>query len=134
MHRGWVAAGGVAFAATTAIGGVSIVLSADRKRIRTALFAYEQTCTDGDTYFDYDRLAAIPIAANRTFSYRWSTPPRADPETPGATYSYAGTLSGVVNKAGTKIVGSARSTHASTNPAGGSYTCDTGAIKFIARD
>jgi hypothetical protein len=127
-------AGGVAFVAETAAGGLNIVLSADRRRVRTALFSYEQTCSDGDTTYDYDRFVAIPIAANRTFNYHYESGPQAMPATPGASFSYTNTLSGVVNKAGTRIIGSARSTFALSNPAGASFTCDTGAVKFVAKN
>ena len=125
---------GTSFVAATADGGVNIVLSRDGRQVRTALFAYKQKCNDGDTIYDYDLYRAIPVGANRKFSYSFDSGPQASTSTPGATFSYAGSFKGTVNKAGTKIVGTAKSTFTFANPAGASYTCDSGTIQFKAAD
>ena len=125
---------GTSYAATTQFGGLQIVVSRDRRQVRTALFAYKQPCSDGDVLYDYDQFAAIPISANRTFKFSRDSGPIADAMTPGATYRYTQAFNGTVNKAGTKIVGTAKSTYAYTNPAGLSYTCDTGTVAFKAAD
>ena len=126
--------GGTSFVAATAAGGVDIVLSRDGRQIRTALFAYKQSCSDGDTTYDYSLYEGIPVGANRKFSYHYESAPQASKTIPGATFSYTEAFSGSLNKAGTKIVGTGRATVAFTNPAGGSYTCDTGVVKFKAVD
>ena len=120
--------------ASTSIGGVQIALSADRRQVRRALFAFESKCSDGESFYDYDLYAAIPIGANRKFSWKYDSGPQASTTTPGATYSYKESFSGTINKAGTKIVGTVRSTFAFSDPAGTSYTCDTGAINYRADD
>ena len=126
--------GGTSFAAATAVGGVQITISNDHHQVRHALFAYKSNCSDGDTFYDYDVFTAIPIGANRKFSFSYESPPQPSSTTPGATFSYTVSINGQLNKAGTKIVGNARSTSGLVNPAGGSYTCDTGSIKYIAKD
>lgn len=126
---------GTSFAASTAIGGVQLVLSRDNRSVRRALFAYETKCTDGDEFFDYDLFRdPIRIAADRTFKYRYDSPPEPSTLVPGTTYSWAHSISGTLNKARTKIVGTARSTLSGTTPAGAAYTCDTGLIRFTASD
>ena len=125
---------GTSYVATTTDGGVNIVLSRDRRQVRRALFAYKQKCNDGDTVYDYDVYRAIPVGANRKFSYSYDTGPQASTTTPGATFSYTGSFDGTVNKAGTKIVGTARATFTYANPAGGSYSCDSGTVQFKAAD
>jgi len=125
---------GTSYAAITPFGGVQIVVSRDRRQVRSALVAYKQPCNDGDVLYSYDTFEAIPISANRTFKSSRDSGPIADPKTPGATYRYTQALNGSVNKAGTKIVGTAKSTYAYTNPAGLSYSCDTGTVAFKATD
>lgn len=125
---------GTSYVASTAQGGVQIVLSRDGRHVRSALFAYEQKCTDGDTTYDYDLYRAIPVAANRKFSYSLDSGPQASTATPGATFSITQSFKGTVNKAGTKIVGTAKSTFTFADPAGASYTCDTGTVQFKAAD
>ena len=125
---------GTNYVADTGNGAVSLLLSADHHQVRTAVFAYRQPCSDGDVLYDFDRYRAVPIGANRKFSSSFDTGPQADPTTPGATFAYSGTIDGMVNKAKTKIVGTARAKFAYTNPAGASYTCDSGPVKFQAKD
>jgi hypothetical protein len=125
---------GTSYVATTPVGGVQIVLSADRRQVRRALFAFESECSDGDSFYNYDVYAAIPISANRKFSWTYDSGPQASTTTPGATFSYKESFTGTINKARTKIVGSVRSSFAFADPAGKSYTCDTGTINFKADD
>jgi len=125
---------GTSLVATTPTGGVNITLSRDGRQVRTALFAYKQSCNDGDVVFDYDRYAAIPIGANRKFSFQYQSQPQPSPTTPGATFSYTMSFTGMVNKARTRIIGTARSTFAFMNPAGASFSCDTGTVAFKATD
>ncbi|MEA2217934.1 MAG: hypothetical protein QOJ35_560 [Solirubrobacteraceae bacterium] len=126
--------GGTSFVAATPDGGVQLVLSRDRHQVRHALFAYRQACSDGDVTYDYDSYVAIPIGANRKFSYRYESAPRPSTTTPGATVSYTESINGTLSKSGTRIVGTARSTFALANPAGASYSCDTGTVTFKAAD
>lgn len=128
------AAPGTSFGATTADGGVQLVLTKDRRQVRSTLFAYKYTCTDGDSGFDYDGFKAIRIAADRSFKASYDSGPRPDPGTPGATLTYRSSISGKLNKLGTKIVGTARTTFSYASPAGTSYTCDTGSVAFVAAD
>jgi hypothetical protein len=125
---------GTSYVATTPVGGVQIALSADRRLVRRALFAYESKCNDGDSFYDYDLYAAIPVGANRKFSWSYDSGPQASTTTPGATFSYKESFTGTINKAGTRIVGTVRSTFAYADPAGKSYTCDTGTVAFKAAD
>lgn len=125
---------GTSYVAPTANGAVSLVTSSDLHQVRSALFAYKMTCSDGSTQYDYDAYDAIPIGANRQFNYQYDSGPQANPKTPGAMFAYTESFSGMLNKAGTKIIGTARSTLAFTDPAGATVTCDTGAVKFIAKD
>lgn len=125
---------GTSFVAATPTGGVSITMSRDRRQIKSAMFAYKSSCNDGDTTYDYDRYEAIPVGANRKFSYQFKSGPQPVASTPGATYSYTMSFTGLVNKAGTRIIGTARSTFAVMNPAGASFACDTGTVAFKATD
>jgi hypothetical protein len=126
---------GTSYVATTAAGGLQIVVSRDARQVRTALFAYKAACTDGGTEYDYDLYEKLPISAQRKFSYTYSSGTQASTTTPGATYSYTQALSGTVNALGTKIIGTARATFSFANPATGvSYSCDTGNVAFKAND
>ncbi len=125
---------GTAFAADTADGGVHLVLSNDRRQVRTALFAYKQKCSDADTFYDFDGYQDIPISASRKFSYQYNSGPQASTATPGVTVTLTHSFSGLLNKAATRIVGTARTTLAIKTPDGNTVTCDTGAVKFIAKD
>jgi hypothetical protein len=126
---------GTSYVATTAAGGLQIVVSRDARQVRTALFAYRAPCTDGDIDFDYDLFEKLPINAQRKFNYTYSSGTQASTTVPGATFSYTQAFSGTLNKLGTKIVGTARSTYSFANPATGvSYTCDTGNIAYKADD
>jgi hypothetical protein len=126
---------GTSYVATTAAGGVQIVVSANQRQVKQALFAYKAACTDGDTDFDYDQYVKLPINAQRKFSYSYTSGTQASTTVPGATFSYTQAFSGTMNKLGTKIVGTARATYTFANPATGvSYSCDTGAVPFNAVD
>ena len=125
---------GTGFVASTKNGGVSIVVSRDHHQVRRAVFAYKSSCSDGDSFYDYDYFDAIPIGADRKFSYHYESAPQPSTQTPGATYTYSVSIAGMLNKAGTRIVGTARAASGLVNPAGGSYTCDTGTISFKASD
>jgi len=125
---------GTSFAAETAKGGVQVTISKDGRQVRHVLFAYQSKCSDGTSFYDFDAYVKIPISAARKFSSSFDDPPEPLASQPGATISYKQSISGTLNKAGTRIVGTARSSFAVVNPAGGSYTCDTGTISFTARD
>ena len=128
------AARGTSFAAETAKGGVLVTISKDGRQVRHALFANQFKCSDGTSFYDFDAYTKIPISAARKFSSSFEDPPEPIASQPGATISYKQSISGTLNKARTRIVGTARSSYAVVNPAGTSYTCDTGTINFIARD
>jgi hypothetical protein len=125
---------GTSFVASTAIGGVQISVSRDNRSVRKALFAYEMKCSDGEKFYDYDLFDPIRIGADRSFKYHYDSPAEPSTAVPGTTYTYSQSISGTMNKARTKIVGTARSTMTGTTAAGVAYTCDTGPIKFTAYD
>jgi hypothetical protein len=125
---------GTAYVASTPAGAVHLVLSSDRRQVRSALFAYKQACSDGSTNYDYDLYQAIPISANRKFEYRYDSGAQPSATTPGATFAYTETIAGTLNKAGTKIVGTAKSTFSYTDPAGVTTSCDSGTVAFKAVD
>jgi hypothetical protein len=74
------------------------------------------------------------LGTNRSFRYSYESGPQPSTTVPGTTYSYTESFSGRMNKARTKIVGTARSTLSGTSAEGVAYTCDTGAVKFTAVD
>ena len=126
---------GTSFVASTAMGGVQIVVSRDNRSVRKALFAYEMKCSDGDKFYDYAvYYDPMRIAADRSFKYSFQSAPQPSTAVPGTTYTYTESFSGKLNKARTKIVGTARSTLSGTTAEGVAYTCDTGLIKFTAYD
>ena len=126
---------GTSFVASTAIGGVQISVARDNRSVRKVLFAYEMKCSDGDKFYDYDLyFDPMRIGADRSFKYSYESGPQPSTAVPGTTYTYTESFSGKLNKARTKIVGTVRSSVAFADPAGKSYTCDTGAIKFKADD
>jgi hypothetical protein len=125
---------GTAYVASSGNGGVQIVLSTDGRQVRTALFAYKLQCSDGSISYDYDVFEKLPVSATRKFSYSYDSGPKADPALPGATFAYTQSISGTLNKAGTKIVGTARAALSYTDAAGAVTTCDTGTIAFKAAD
>ena len=126
---------GTSFVASTAIGGVQIVVARDNRSVRKALFAYEMKCSDGDKFYDYDLyFDPMRIGADRSFQYSYDSGPQSSTTVPGTTYSRTESFSGKMNKARTKIVGTARSTLSGTSAEGVAFTCDTGAIRFTAVD
>ena len=62
-----------------------------------------------DVVYDFDRYSTIPISAKRKFSSSFDIRPEPPASVPGATISYKQSISGTLNKARTRIVGTARS-------------------------
>jgi hypothetical protein len=127
------AAGTSYFGATSSGGGVAILLSHDRRQVRRSVFAYQTTCTDGTTLSNWDSNDAIPISATGKFNANFDSGPQTSANFPGETRQLVTSISGVINKRGSKIVGTARVTFMDTMAAG-SFKCDTGLIKFTAND
>jgi hypothetical protein len=121
------------FAPTMAGGGVTIFVSRDRRQVRRTTFAYQQTCTDGTTDYNWDGNQAIPLSAAGKFNTSYDSGPRTDPKFPGETTQLVTAMSGAVNKAGTRIVGTTQVTFTDTTPAG-TVKCDTGLVHFTAVD
>jgi hypothetical protein len=121
------------FGATSAGGGVAILLSRDRRQVRRSVFAYQTTCTDGSTFSDWDGTDAIPISAAGKFNANFDSGPQTSANFPGETRQLVTSISGVINKRGSKIVGTARVTFMDAK-AVGSFKCDTGLIQFTAND
>lgn len=99
---------GTSYFGASADGGMTIVVSRDRRQVRTALFAYKTRCTDGATTYDYDVAGGIPIGANRRFTASYDSGPLTDPQSPDITVQTTRSLRGVINKRGSEIVGTAR--------------------------
>jgi hypothetical protein len=122
---------GTSYIAATTYGVVALVVSRDRRRVRGVLFAYRLLCSDGTVFATYDVHTGIPIAADRTFRASYDSGPQTDPASPGVTSRTTTSISGVLNKRGSKIVGTARDT-ATTVKDGVAVTCDTGLVQFRA--
>lgn len=124
---------GTSYVAATTYGVVALVVSRDRRRVRGVLFAYRLMCSDGTTFGTYDTRTSIPIAADGTFRASSDSGPQTDPNSPGVTTQVTTSISGVLNRRGSKIVGTARDT-AMTTKDGVALTCDTGLVQFTATD
>jgi hypothetical protein len=129
------AGGGTSLVAETSGGHVGLVLSRDGRQVRRAFVAYRVSCSDGTGFTDFDAFRSIPISSAGTFRSSYDSGARPSAEFPGATARFTGTVEGRVNRARTRIAGTARFRLAITSPdpamAG---TCDTGTIRFTAKD
>ncbi len=129
------ARGGTSLVAETAGGHVGFVLSRDGRQVRRAFLAYRVSCSDGTGFTDFEAFRAIPISAAGAFRSAYDSGPRSSTEAPGVTFRFTGVVEGKLNKARTRIVGTARFTFATTSTdAAMTGTCDTGTIRFTARD
>lgn len=121
------------FGATAAEGGVAIRISRDGRQVRQTVFAYKQTCTDGTTIFNWDANTGIPISTAGTFKTNYDSGPQTDAKFPGEVTRLVSSITGTINKSGSRIVGTARVTFTDVK-AVGSYACDTGLIRYTASD
>ncbi|MEA2298048.1 MAG: hypothetical protein QOF77_984 [Solirubrobacteraceae bacterium] len=122
---------GVSYVASVGEGAVSIVLSRDRRQVRGVLFAYRAPCSDGTHVRDFDVYNAVPVSASGRFKASYDTGPQT--VSPGTTAQFSGSITGRVNKRGTKITGTVQSKGSLSGPTG-SYACDTGLSAFSASD
>lgn len=125
---------GTTFVGETTRGHVALIASRDGRQLTRAFVGYTFKCSDGSSATDFDGFRAIPITAARTFTSSFDTGVVPGGET-GTTIRYTGHIDGRINKARTRIVGTARFTFVSVNAAAGTTeTCDTGTIRFTAKD
>lgn len=129
------ASSGTSLVAETSGGHVGFVLSRDGRQIRRAFLAYRVSCSDGTGFTDFEAFRAIPVSATGRFRSSYDSGPRPSAEIPGATVRFTGIVEGRLNPARDRVVGTARFTFAGTSPdAAMNGTCDTGTIRFTAKD
>jgi hypothetical protein len=125
---------GTGYVAQTNGGHVAIVLSRDARQVTRAFIAYTYKCSDGTSITDFESVNAIPLLSNRTFQSSYDSGQLPSPIIPGATFKATGSINGVKNKLGTKVIGTARFTLSTTLPTGETMSCDTGTIQYRATD
>ncbi|MGH2943613.1 MAG: hypothetical protein ACRDLN_12655 [Solirubrobacteraceae bacterium] len=130
-----VAPAGNSYVAEVSGGHVALVLSRDARQVTRAFVAYTYKCNDGTSFTDFEPFKAVPMLANRTFKSSYDSGPLSSPLLPGATVQYTGSIDGKRNKLGTSVRGTARFTFVTTLPETGQViTCDTGTIRYTAKD
>lgn len=130
----YVAPSGSSYVGEAGGGHVALVLSRDGRQVTRAFVGYWYKCSDGTGFSDIDVFRAIPMSANRAFRSTYDTGPQADPRTPGGRIQFTGLFAGKKNKRGTKVIGTARFTVEITRASGEVEKCDTGTIRYTAKD
>jgi hypothetical protein len=127
--------GGISYVAETKGGHVALMLSRDGRQVTRAFAAFTYSCSDGTTFTDFDGFKRVPLRANGTFSSEFDTGAFPSELLPGVTVQFAGTIDGRRNKTRTKIAGTVRFTIVTTVVATKAIvTCDTGTIRYTAKD
>lgn len=131
---GTIRPSGTGYVAQTIGGHVAIVLSRDARQVTRAFVAYTYKCSDGTSITDFESFEAIPLLSNRTFKSSYDSGQLPSPIVPGATFKATGSIDGVKNKLGTRVIGTARFTLSTTLATGEAVSCDTGTIQYRATD
>lgn len=125
--------GGTAF--TSDLPGnehVSIVFSRDGRQVKRAFVGYKFKCSDGNGMTDWDYFESLPVSARGKFKSSFDSGDQPSRVEAGTITRYAGSIKGARTR--TAVVGTARFTLTLTRAGQQPVTCDTGAIKYTARD
>lgn len=126
---------GLGYVAQTKGGHIALSMSADARQVRRAHVAYTYTCDDGTGFTDFEAFRAIPLSRTGAFSSAYDSGAFPTPLLAGVTSRVTGSIDGRRNRLRTKVTGTARFTVVTTIVATGKFiTCDTGQIRYTAKD
>jgi hypothetical protein len=129
---GSAAARGVMFGGVTPQGWpVAIELKKNHRRVVRAVFGFDMRCTSGDVISAWSRFNDLAVSTKRRF--RGSFGPSTNRYDDGTTSDWEGSMSGRVNRGGSKMSGSSQLTATFyDNAAAVTDTC-SGSVKWTAK-
>jgi len=104
--------------------------NADATVLQRALTTLHLTCTSGNAFYLPDDFANLPVSSLRHFRTSFTLPPQSVDAT--TSLALSGSMSGQVDKTGTRASGTWRLTAVETNPTTNAVTdtCASGLLRF----
>jgi hypothetical protein len=125
------AAGAVYGGLTSQDFAVIVEMNKSRRRVVRTILALRFTCTSGGVFTLADRYNDLKVSKKGRFSSSFSDTRRNDD---GTTTDFSGSVSGVVNKARTKVTGKWTEKIIDHDQAGAvTDTCDAGSVSWTAK-